>query len=164
MKKLLLLAALALAAVPAAAAGGWATVGLSSTPGDIAAGGTWSVDLTILQHGRRPLEGLTPLVRLNRVDGGESLTFTARPTETIGVYRAAVRFPSAGTWRYEVWDDFSRTHTFAPVEVQPRSSPSSFPTVPVAATALALALALAAALAYFRRRPRSAPRPAAARN
>ena len=162
MKKLLLLALLALVAVPAATAGGWATVGLSSLPDDIEAGGTWSVDLTILQHGRTPLEGVTPVVRLNRDGGSETFTFTAKPTDTIGVYRAEVRFPAAGTWRYEIWDGFTQTHTYKPVEVSPPGSPSSFPTMPVAGGAFALALA--AALFFFLRRLRTNPQPAAAGN
>ncbi len=162
MKKLLLLVVLALAAVPAASAGGWATVGLNSTPKDMSAGGTWSVDLTVLQHGVTPLEGIVPVVNLTRDGGTETLTFTAKPTDEIGVYRAVVRFPVEGTWRYEIWDGFSQTHTFAPVDVGPASSPSSFPTLPVAG--LALALALAAALAFFSKRPRTEPQPAAARN
>jgi MYXO-CTERM domain-containing protein len=161
MKKLLLLVALALAAVPAASAGGWATVGLSSTPDDIAAGGTWSVDLTVLQHGKTPLAGIVPVVSLTRDGGSESLSVTATPTDEIGVFRAVVRFPVEGTWRYEIWDGFSQTHTFAPVEVGPAPSPSSFPTMPAG---IALALALAAALALFLRRPRSSQQPAAARN
>ena len=162
MKKLLLLAALALVAVPAASAGGWATVGLSSTPEDMSAGGTWSVDLTVLQHAVTPLEGVVPIVNLTRDGGTETLTFTAKPTDEIGVYRAVVRFPAEGTWRYEIWDGFSQTHTFAPVEVGPAPSPSSFPTVPVAG--IALALALAAALVFLTRRPRSSQQPAAVRN
>ena len=162
MKRFLLLVVLALAAVPAATAGGWATVGLSSTPDDMSAGGTWSVDLTVLQHGVTPLAGIVPVVNLTREGGTETLTYTAQPTDEIGVYRAVVRFPAEGTWRYEIWDGFSQTHTFAPVEVGPAPSPSSFPTVPVAG--IALALALAAALALFLRRPRSSQRPATAGN
>jgi hypothetical protein len=50
------------------------------------------------------------------------LTFSARPTSRTGVYRARVVFPSAGTWRYEVFDAFTeyggaRTHKFAPVRI-----------------------------------------------
>ena len=161
MKKLLLALALALLAVPAATAGGWATVGLSSLPDDISAGGTWSVDMTILQHGRTPLERVDPVVRLNRDGGSETLTYAAKPTGKPGVYRAHVRFPSEGTWRYEIWDGFTQTHTYAPVEIPAAGSPSSFPTLPV--TGLALALAAAAALAVFAiRRSRSAPQPAPA--
>ena len=51
-------------------------------------------------------------------------TFKARPTSRVGVYRARVVFPGAGTWRYEVYDAFTeyggaRTHRFKPVEIAP---------------------------------------------
>ncbi len=161
MKKLLFLLAISLLTAPAASAGGWATVGLSSLPKDVSAGDTWSVDLTVLQHGRTPLEGIQPVVRLNDGSGGETLTYTATPTGRTGVYHANVVFPREGTWKYEIWDGFTQTHTYAPVQIGSPDSPSSFPTVPVAA--IALALLLAAALALFLRRLRSAPRPAAAR-
>ena len=39
-----------------AAAGEWATVGLSSTPEHVKPGATWNVDVEILQHGRTPLD------------------------------------------------------------------------------------------------------------
>ena len=38
--------------------GGWATVGMSSTPAGAKPGEPWVVDMTILQHGRTPLEGV----------------------------------------------------------------------------------------------------------
>jgi hypothetical protein len=158
MKKVMLLLALALVVAPAATAGGWATVGLSSLPKDVSAGGTWSVDMTVLQHGRTPLEGIRPVVRLNREGGGDTLTYTARPTDKAGVYHAEVIFPTEGTWKYEIWDGFTRTHTYAPVQIGPPAAPSSFPTVPVAG--IALALAFAAGLALFLRRSRTAPQPA----
>ena len=56
---------------------------------------------------------------------GERRTFAASPTGEAGVYLAEAVFPSPGTWRYEVFDDFTswngepapcaRTHTFDPV-------------------------------------------------
>ena len=138
MKRLLLGLALAALLVPAAAtAGGFATVQLSSLPAGTDAGGTWTPTLTILQHGVTPLDGLQPAVRIS--DGaGEIQTFAARPAGEPGTYVADVRFPSAGTWRYEIWDGFSQTHTYSPVIIG--DGGSSFPTVPVAGVALAALL------------------------
>lgn len=155
MKKLLLVLAVAAVAVPAASAGGWATVGLSSLPNDTPAGGTWSVDLTVLQHGRTPLEGISPTLTIVNGDG-DTRSFTGTPTGTPGVYRVDVVFPAEGTWSYQVWDDFSQTHTFKPVEIV--APGGSFPTLPVAG--VGLALVLGAALVLFLRRSRSAPQPA----
>ena len=108
---------LALAAAPAALGGGFATVGLSSTPDGIAPGQPWKVDITVLQHGRTPLQGLTPKVRIH--SGGTTREFVAKPTGTPGVYRAEVVFPKAGRWDYEVLDGFinETPHTFPAVEI-----------------------------------------------
>ena len=121
MRRSLLVSPLALvlvvlAAIPAAA-GGWATVGLDSTPAGVAAGDSWDVDITVLQHGRTALAGLTPIVRIRSGDQIEE--FTATPTARPGVYRASVVFPSGGRWRYEVLDGFRSEvpHTFAPVDI-----------------------------------------------
>jgi hypothetical protein len=154
MKKLLLVLAVAAVVAPAASAGGWATVGLSSLPAGTGPGDRWSVDLTVLQHGETPLVGIAPTLTIRNGDG-ETRSFTGVPTAEPGVYRVDVVFPSAGTWSYEVWDDFSQTHTFKPVQIV---SPGSFPW-PTLGIALALGLCLAAAVtALLRRRPQ--PRPA----
>jgi hypothetical protein len=166
MKKLVLvlaaIAALATLAPAVAAGGGWATVGLSSLPPkDLAPGSVWTVDLTVLQHGRTPLEHVQPVVKLHGPDGVYKEVAATR-TEKPGVYSAVVRFPSEGTWRYEIDDGFTQVHTYAPVTVRPVSSPGSFPTLPIAAAALALALTLGVALAFaLRRRRAPVVRPAA---
>jgi hypothetical protein len=121
MKKLLLVLTVAAIAVPAASAGGWATVGLSSLPpSGLEPNQAWPVDITVLQHGQTPLAGVTPIVRI-RNDGGKLVkSFAAKPTGKTGVYHAVVEFPRAGTYSYEVYDGFTqyggaRTHTFKPV-------------------------------------------------
>jgi hypothetical protein len=112
-------------------------VKLSSSPKGLAADEAWVVDITVLQHGLagQPLCCLKPTVTIRRVGpvrstaaiGKRQLTFKARPTSRTGVYRARIVFPSAGTWRYEVFDAFmtyggARTHTFAPVKISASSS------------------------------------------
>ena len=157
MKKILLALVAAAVLAPVASGGGFATVGLSTMPGDdLAAGGTWSTDLTVKAHGITPMDGLSPVVRIR--NGDEVREFAATPAGTTGVYHADVVFPAAGTWAYEIDDGYSQTHTFKPIEVGPSSSPSSFPTLPVGG--IALALLLAGALVLFVRRTRSAPQPA----
>ena len=91
--------------MPAAAgAGGFATAGLSSTPEGVAPGQPWKVDITVLQHGRTPLDGLQPSVVIR--SGDTTREFAAAPTGKTGVYRAEVVFPTAGRWDYEVLDGF----------------------------------------------------------
>jgi hypothetical protein len=164
MKKLVLVLALAVIAVPAAGAGGWATVGLSSLPpSGLEAGGAWPVDITVLQHGQTALTGVQPTITVrNLKTGAPGGTFTATPTGKPGVYHAVVRFPGRGTWGYEVYDGFTQyggaqTHTFKAVEIGAANSGSGFPTLPIGGALLGLGL-LAAVL--FLRRPRPAPEPA----
>lgn len=131
---LVLAAASALAFAGTALAGGWATVQLSSTPRNLSASEPWVVDITVLQHGRTPLRGVKPTVTIRKlpsratsVVGNGRLTvrtFAASPTGKTGVYRARVVFPTAGTWRYEVYDGFvqyggARTHHYSPVRIAP---------------------------------------------
>jgi hypothetical protein len=158
MKRLLLGLAVAGLLLPAAAlSGGFATVQLSSLPAGTDEGGTWTPTLTILQHGVTPLDGLQPAVRIT--DGtGEITTFAAKPAGEPGTYVAEVTFPSAGMWRFEIWDGFSQTHTYSPVTIG-GGGDASFPTAPVGGIVLA-ALALAGALVVLLRRRRPGPRPA----
>ncbi len=160
MKKLLLVLAVAVIAVPAASAGGWATVGLSSLPpSGLEPNQNWPVDITVLQHGQTPLAGVTPIVRI-RDDGGKVVrSFTATPTGKTGVYHAEVKFPGEGSYSYEVFDGFTQyggaqTHTFKPVEIGAPSD--SFPYLTLG-LALALALGLAAATVAYRRQPQPTP-------
>ena len=164
MKKLLLALLVATVAVPAATAGGWATVGLSSLPpAGLGPGQDWPLDVTVLQHGRTPLAGVHPTLTVRNPRSGEVAgTFAATPTGEPGVYHTVVRFPAKGTWSYEVYDAFTqyggaRTHTFKPVEISAGGSGSGFPTLPVGAGLLGAALV--GALLYLRRL-RSAPAPA----
>lgn len=131
-KSLIIAAVVALIWASTALAGNWATVRLSSSPKGLTADEPWVVDITVLQHGlaSQPMCCLKPTVTIRRATsvsstsaiGKKLLTFRARPTSRTGVYRARIVFPSAGTWRYEVFDAFTafggaRTHTFAAVKI-----------------------------------------------
>jgi hypothetical protein len=157
---LLTLAAVgALAVAGTASAGGWATAGVSPPPDDPTAGSTWDAKITILQHGQTPLVGVSPSVSLVG-PGGKRETFAATATKEPGVYLAKVKFPSAGSWSYEVDDGFSQTHTFGAISVGGASGGSTFdlPSLPVSAAILfGLAVAIALALGMRRARPRPAP-------
>lgn len=132
MKRLLITAIVAgaLAQAGAASAGCAATVGLAQPPPGIAPGQTWAAQLTVLQHGVNPLpdaKNARPTLTIVNTETGARRTFVARPTEDLAVFAASVVFPSAGSWRYEVFDDFTswggdpapcaQTHTFAAVSV-----------------------------------------------
>lgn len=151
-------AALVLAGI--AGAGGWATVGVAPMPPDGGeAGATWEPRLTILQHGRTPLDGVQPSITIRNDDTGATQTFPARPTGTSGVYAARVVFPKSGTWRYEIADGFSGTHTFAPITLAADGGGGGVPALAWLAAAAGLALG---ALLLLARRLRRQPELAAA--
>jgi len=106
-----------LVVAPAAFAGGWATVGLSSTPAGTQPGEPWKVNMTVLQHGETPLPGLQPTITIR--NGDATKTFAAKPTKETGVYAASVTFPTAGKWTYVVNDGFmsGKAHTFPAVDI-----------------------------------------------
>ena len=122
-----LAAALLLAAPAVAGAGGFATAGLSSPPDGVAPGKPWTVDITVLQHGRTPLDGLTPRVQISNASGDAFREFAAKPTGESGVYRAVVVFPKAGRWDYRVLDGFNdqMPHTFPAVRIGDGAVPAA---------------------------------------
>jgi hypothetical protein len=158
MRKLLIGLALAALALPAgAAAGGWATVGVSPPPDDMGPGQTWNAELKVLQHGVTPLEGVTPIVMIS--NGSSDKAFPARPTDEPGVYVAKVVFPTAGEWSYRVDDGFSQTHSFAPVSIGPAGDGGRFPVL-TATAVITFLLGLAAVIYLLVRRVRvRAPAP-----
>jgi YtkA-like len=137
--RLTLIAVIAAAmAVPSAAtAGGWATVGFDPPPEDLAPGEAWQVEMTILQHGITPLEGVHPRVMVEKVGGGPQRSFAARATGEAGVYRATVVFGSAGTWRYVVDDGFMARHSYPPVQIGKDGKQAAPEPVALASTAAA---------------------------
>jgi hypothetical protein len=132
MKRILIAAALVGALVQAgtASAGCMATVGLAPPPEGIAPGTTWRAEMTVLQHGVRPLPNAAvaqPTLTIVNTETGVQRTFAARSTKDPAVFVANVRFPAAGSWSYEVYDDFTseggrpvpcaQTHSFAAVTI-----------------------------------------------
>lgn len=132
MRRILIAAVLvgALVQAGAASAGCMATVGLAPPPAGIAPGTTWTAELTVLQHGMNALPNAAtarPTVTIVNAESGATRTFVARGTKNPEVFVADVVFPAAGSWRYEVYDDFTseggqpvpcaQTHTFAAVTI-----------------------------------------------
>lgn len=158
MRALLLAVSAALLLAAPAAAGGWATVGLGPPDSGLGAGDTWNAQMTILQHGVTPLVGVSPVVKITK--GGKTLDFPATPTSEAGVYVAKVKFPSEGSWTYQVDDGFSRTHSFAAVQIGPGSGDGGF-SIPDWTWALAAAAAGLIVLLLVARRSRPATAPVA---
>jgi YtkA-like protein len=157
MRKLIVLAALAagLAVATSASAGGWATLGIDPLPDGTEAGGTWSPDITIRQHGQTPLDGLTPVVSISDEDGARH-EFLAEPAGEPGVYTADVTFPAAGSWHVVVESGFGDSRlTYGPVSIvgdAPGGGGSRVPITGLLALAATLALGAAAVLGVRRLR------------
>lgn len=159
MRRLLIvgLAVGALVQAGTASAGCWATVGLAPPPAGIGPGDTWTAKMTILQHSRTPLpdaKTARPTLTIRNAETGAERMFVAHPTKDLTVFQAAVVFPSAGSWSYEVFDGFTtwqgepapcaQTHTFSAVAVggapasgggePPAPAPAPTPTPAVATT------------------------------
>jgi hypothetical protein len=159
MKRILIAAVLvgALVQAGAASAGCMATVGLAPPPQGIAPGTAWTAEMTVLQHGVRPLpnaDTARPTLTIVNAETGAERTFVARRTEDPAVFVANVVFPTAGSWRYNVYDDFSseggapvpcaQTHSFSAVTVgggpaagggePPASTPAPAHPLPAAAS------------------------------
>jgi YtkA-like len=164
MRRLVLALALVALAVPASAlGGGWATVGVGPPDDGIGPGDTWNAEIKVLQHGETPLNGVNPTLTI-RNENGQTKTFKATPTDKPGVYTAAVVFPSAGNWSYEVYDGFTeyggaQTHSFKAISVDTGGG-GGLPFFAIIGVSL-LALAAVALIYLLARRVRvRAPAPA----
>lgn len=159
MRTLIALFALAaaLASAGVAQAGGFATVSVDPLPTGIEAGETWRTEITVLQHGVTPLDGLEPVITIRDTASGATREFKASAADRTGRYDAQVVFPEAGSWNVVVdpqwWGE--ATLTFGPVTIDGSPtgvpSPGDFPLVPLAAAALTLVLVAGAAMGVRRR-------------
>ena len=125
-----------------AAAGCFATLGMSVPPSQLDVGERWTARLQVLQHGVRPVPDARPTVTIANAETGETRTVRGRPASEPGRYVAAVVFPSRGTWRLSGNDGFdaadgswrcSQEHTFGTVSIGP--TPAATPTPPAAPSA-----------------------------
>lgn len=158
-------AALALATV--ALAGGWSVVVLdqasaSLAAGELTAGAPFTIGFTVLQHGKHPVDGLSPRITLTPQDGGETITVLAEAASGPGRYQAQILLPAAGAWAWQI-DAFGPPATLAPLRVVAPAPTAAAPltfTLPWPWLALLAALALMAALLtiHARRSPAPAPR------
>lgn len=137
----LIIVLLTLLTVTPVMAGGWAVISLDSLPGEIIAGQPVSIGFTVLQHGRTPLDGLDPVLRLTHIESGEDLTVYAKAEGNSGHYSAILTLPEAGSWRWSIqafnmdqpMPDLVATETVAQAVAPPtnpvQNSPGSAPLI-----------------------------------
>jgi hypothetical protein len=110
MRKLIVFTALAaLISVPAALAKE-RNIALAGKPSVATAGQAWTATVSITRD-KELQAGPAPTIRLINMSissAGRVVNINARPTSKLGVYRARVAFPSAGTWRVVVIDTMTR--------------------------------------------------------
>ena len=86
----------AAALVPAAFAGGHATINVSGLPKSLVAGQPTTVEFTVHDAIGRPMSKLRPVLIATR--GTEKVEVAAKRTRRAGQYAAAVALPSGGEW------------------------------------------------------------------
>jgi hypothetical protein len=123
MRKLVVLAALAALVSAPAAIAKERNLALAGKPSVTTAGKASRVTITITRD-RQPDAGRSPIVRLisSSSVGSTSrvVNIVSRATTKMGVYRARVVFPSAGTWRVTVIDATTgRAYAFGTTRVLP---------------------------------------------
>jgi hypothetical protein len=120
MRKLIIFTALAaLVCVPAALAKE-RNIALTGKPSVAKAGQAWTATVSVTRD-KQPQAGKAPTIRLINlaISSGGVVNITARPTSQLGVYRARVAFPSAGTWRVVVIDRMTgRAYSFGRTTVR----------------------------------------------
>ena len=163
-------------------AGGWATVTLDNTPGEIRAGETVHLSFLVLQHGETPIHyvahldnaPMEPYLTARNLDTGETIRVTAERGKEAGRFTLEVVFPSEGAWEWSITPHpLEGVTEFKPLTVLPaavkvdKSTASQAPATPntfvgpqtslVAAAILAVvALAAVFAITAFARRRRMA--------
>jgi hypothetical protein len=144
MRLFVVLGALACAlALPSlATGGGWATVGFEPLPDGTEAGATWKPTIFVKQHGVTPLDGLQPVVMIDKAGSDDSTRFFASAGSDAGEYKADVVFPSTGNWRVTIVSGFGDSQvTYGPVAIGPAGADGDsqrLPLVGLGAVAIAL--------------------------
>jgi len=82
-------------------AGGWAVITLDELPTNVVAGEEITVGFVVLQHGKEPMTGLTPIITANLYKD-EQFTITAKEEGKPGHYTATLTFPKEGEWSWMI--------------------------------------------------------------
>ena len=88
--------------VPAATAGGMATVHLDSPPDKVVAGIPYRIGFMVMQHDITPVNLEEVLVSATHRDSGESYEVAAQQEGETGHYIADLIFPLAGSWKWMI--------------------------------------------------------------
>jgi len=82
-------------------AGGWAVITLDELPTNVTAGEEFTIGFTVLQHGKTPRTGLTPIITATLLKD-EQVVFTAKESGKPGHYTATLTLPKEGEWNWSI--------------------------------------------------------------
>jgi hypothetical protein len=121
MRKLIAFTALAAVICAPAALAKERNLTLAGKPAATKAGKAWTATVSV-KIDNEPQAGKAPMIRLINMSistASRVVNITARPTSQLGVYRARVAFPTAGTWRVVVIDRMTgRAYSFGRTAVR----------------------------------------------
>ncbi|MCA1734788.1 MAG: hypothetical protein LC739_01340 [Actinobacteria bacterium] len=140
----------------AASAGGWALTSFDEMPTEFAAGETYDLSYTILQHGKTPVDvGSTSVLVTD--SGGKVTEFEATSTGEVGRYTVQVTFPESGTFTWQVSQGPFQAHDLGSVDVAGATAAAAASTGLLLPIAFALVVGLLAVqiFALIRKRPHS---------
>ncbi|MGH8945908.1 MAG: hypothetical protein ACRDVL_07155 [Acidimicrobiia bacterium] len=136
-------AGLSLALAAPALAGGWAVTTFENLPESFEAGTTYTLDYTIRQHGKTPVDSGASHVMLRNFD--QLLRFDAA-NHGDGTYSVEVTVPSDGSWEWEVVSEGWGSQPLGTIEVAaPVVAPAGFELLDAFKVILPLATLIAAA-------------------
>lgn len=82
-------------------AGGWAVITLDEMPTNVVAGEPLTVGFVVRQHGKTPMEGLTPTITA-MLPKEEHFVVDAEADGKPGHYTATLTFPKEGNWEWTI--------------------------------------------------------------
>ncbi|MBI3942064.1 MAG: c-type cytochrome [Chloroflexi bacterium] len=83
-------------------AGGWSVVTLDQIPQKMIAGEPQTISFMVRQHGRTPMQNITPRISATQRSGAKLVEVTAQPKGEIGHYVATLILPDPGEWKWTI--------------------------------------------------------------
>ncbi|NJN16382.1 MAG: hypothetical protein HC822_08970 [Oscillochloris sp.] len=113
----------------AAFAGGWSVVVLDNAESfgagnNLRADEPFTIGFTVLQHGRTPMEDLSPQITFTPANGGTTVEVTALAEGVPGHYTATILLASSGEWQWQI-AAFGPPSVMAPLTVNPAVPPAT---------------------------------------
>jgi hypothetical protein len=101
-------------------AGGWVVISLDNAPGPIQAGDTAHIGFMVRQHGKTPINNVSPTLTATNQETGETITVSATQAGKVGHFEATVTLTEAGQWDWSISaPPFPQQQQFAPLTVIP---------------------------------------------